>query len=409
MNRQDFLKNLWIPYPQTSFDAVIQGRILEIAPQHLTIARFEKPALRISAKKLKENCDISVLEVGDIVSINVEGVVTLHCPAWIKSNLEVPYNLEHVQRWSKFKHSVHEFFQSHAFIEIETPSLVPCPGSEPTLDVFSCQLKVESKQEKLFLPTSPEWHLKKALAMNIPNIYEIKSCFRNGEITSRHQPEFTMLEWYRAYANLQSIKKDALQLIDFLCEKFEVAKPRNIHSFSVSELFLKYLNFELTPLTTEAELRTLARAHNIDLRAAESIDDCFYLIFMEKIENQWSTQDLVFVENYPPYQAALARLTPEGWGDRFEIYWKGYELANAFHELNDPKIQRQRFNEDLAKKHQLGKESIRSDEEFFTALERGLPPSGGIALGLERLYMALFEVKDISQLKLFPYKTPQFL
>lgn len=405
MSRAEFLKNIWKPYPQVNFEAAAQGRVLEIEERTLVLQRpLGHAPIRVVCEKMKEGTDLSVLQIGDIVSVNTHGVVTLHAPALTITKTCSEAKFKHIQKWSELKKQIRFFFEKNHFTEVETPSLVACPGSEPTLDVFSCELVVGSKKEKLFLPTSPEWHLKKALSQNFEKIYEIKSCFRNGEITQRHQPEFTLLEWYRAYSNLQAIKKDSLLLIEHLCSEFKVPKPQHIHSYSVAELFKKFLDFELTPETTEAELRSLAEKQKVDLRAAESIDDCFFLLFMEKIENQWSPNDLVFVEKYPPYQAALARLTPDGWGDRFEIYWKGLELANAFHELNDPKIQRLRFNDDVQKKAQLKKESIRSDEDFFAALDQGLPPSGGIALGVERLYMALFDVKEIHHLKLFPYQ-----
>ncbi len=128
-----------------------------------------------------------------------------------------------------------------------------------------------------------------------------------------------------------------------------------------------------------------------------------FLIFMEKIESQLPQDELIFVEKYPPYQAALARLTEDGWGDRFEVYWKGLELANAFHELNDPSIQRRRSEEDLQKKKDLHKEAVSLDEEFFQCLEAGMPPSGGIALGVERLFMALFDIKTIKDLRVFSF------
>lgn len=404
MSRNNFLKNTWLPYPPVNFDAVLQGRILSMDHQSITVQRFLQQPLRAVCNKLKEGEEISVLIVGDWISIDTLGIVTLHAPALENPKTLTSEKIEILKKWSHFRKEIHAFFDSLNFLEIETPTLVLCPGSEPTLDVFSTQLIVGSKTEKLFLPTSPEWHLKKTLCMGLPAIYEIKSCFRNGEITERHQPEFLLLEWYRSFANLQSIKKDAVMLIDFLCKKMAVPPPKNIQTYSVAELFKKYLSFELRAETTEAELRELAKYHQVDLRAADCIDDCFYLIFMEKIECRWNPDELVFVENYPPYQAALARINPEGWGDRFEIYWKGYELANAFHELNNPVIQSQRFKEDLKKKEQLSKEVIGTDHDFFSALNTGLPPSGGIALGLERLFMAMHGLKDIKDLKLFPHK-----
>jgi lysyl-tRNA synthetase class 2 len=182
----------------------------------------------------------------------------------------------------------------------------------------------------------------------------------------------------------------------------KMSPPRNVLSFSVAELFKIHCDFTLTPQTSKDELKALAEKLHVDVRSAESIDDYFFLIFMEKIESQLHGDDMVFVEKYPPYQAALARLTSDGWGDRFEVYWKGLELANAFHELNDPQVQRLRSAEDLQKKAEAGKELIQLDTEFFQCLDAGMPPSGGIALGVERLFMALMGQGQIADLFVFP-------
>jgi lysyl-tRNA synthetase class 2 len=188
-------------------------------------------------------------------------------------------------------------------------------------------------------------------------------------------------------------------MIEYVSDKLKVTRPKEVLTFTVAELFKKYCDFNFTPQTTEQELKALALSLNVDVKSATTIDDYFYLIFMEKIENQWPPDRLVFVEKYPPYQAALARLDQNGWGDRFEAYWNGLELANAFHELNDPEIQRARSQEDLDKKKKMGKEEITLEESFFTALDQGMPPSAGIALGMERLYMAAKNIKNIDQIK----------
>ena len=189
---------------------------------------------------------------------------------------------------------------------------------------------------------------------------------------------------------------DTIELIEVLCERAQIEKPNGVLSFSMAQLFRDKCNFELKPDTSADELKSLAVQLNVDVSSASCIDDYFYLIFMEKIEHQWPNKSLVFIEKYPPYQAALARVGADGWAERFEVYWQGYELGNAFHELNDPVIQRQRAREDLEKKKQTGKKQIELDEKFFEALALGLPPSAGIAIGLERLYMALFKTRDIS-------------
>lgn len=346
---------------------------------------------------------VSVLELGDIIAVLPEGKLLLLAPQ-VRALPRRSYEPEILKRWNKYLEFLREFFESRDFLHVQTPSLVSCPGTEPSLDVFATELIVGSRRQKLFLPTSPELHLKKALALGAEKIYEIASSYRNGEITERHQPEFTMIEWYRAYDNLSSIQKDVVDLVGFLSEKMKTPPPREVRTYSVADLFKIYCDFELTPQTSKEELETLAGHLQVDCRSAESIDDYFFLIFMDKIERQLPPEELIFVNKYPPYQAALARLTEEGWGDRFEVYWQGYELANAFHELNDPHVQRLRSQEDLRKKLQSGKELVALDEEFFQCLEAGLPPSGGIALGVERLFMALEKRHRISDLKMFPYQ-----
>lgn len=339
---------------------------------------------------------------GDVVAVISAEEICLLAPQKRPLPRRV-FDEEVLKSWNVYVQGIRDFFTKQGFIEMKTPSLVVCPGTEPTLDVFSTLLQVGSRSEKLFLPTSPELHLKKALALGADKIFELAPCYRNGEITERHQPEFLMLEWYRAYDNLQSIKVDVESLVRTLCEQMKVTGPRQVLTYSIADLFKKYCDFDLKPNTTKEELKSLGLSLGVDVRSAESIDDFFFLIFMEKIESQLPAEDLVFVEKYPPYQAALARLTPEGWGDRFEVYWKGFELANAFHELNHPEIQRLRSAEDLEKKKDLKKEEVRLDEEFFACLEAGMPPSGGIALGVERLFMALKDISQISQLRVFPY------
>lgn len=342
------------------------------------------------------------LAEGDLVAVVSVNEILLLAPQ--KSALPARiYNKEILQQWGMYIQGLRDFFRSRDFIELHTPSLVICPGTEPSLDVFATELKVGSRAKKLYLPTSPELHLKKALALGAEKIFEIAPCYRNGEITERHQPEFLMLEWYRSFDNLMSIKKDVEELVSTLARILKLSGPQRVRSYSVAELFKMYCDFDFRPDTTKDELKALADKLGVDVHSAESIDDFFFLLFMDKIESQLPSEELIFVEKYPPYQAALARMTAEGWGDRFEVYWKGLELANAFHELNHPEIQRLRSAEDLAKKKDLHKDVVSLDEEFFQCLEAGMPPSGGIALGVERLFMALTNTDRISELRVFPH------
>lgn len=234
--------------------------------------------------------------------------------------------------------------------------------------------------------------------MGFEKIYELAKCYRNNEVSPLHQPEFWMLEWYRSFANLFDLQADVVQLVYFLCDQAGLERPE-VQCFTIRQLFRMHLNFDLKPLTSFEELKDLALQQHLRINDSFTVDDLFFLLMLEKIEPQLPQDELVFIEKYPPFQAALARRDYEGWAERFEVYWKGMELANAFDELNDPGEQRRRSQEDLLKRGEGN--SIELDEEFFKALEGGMPPSAGIALGLERLFMALMNIRNITQLRLF--------
>jgi lysyl-tRNA synthetase class 2 len=308
---------------------------------------------------------------------------------------------ETLKKWSQYLKQVRHFFDRQDFLELNTPSLVPCPGTEPTLDVFVTELKVGSQARKVFLPTSPELHLKKALAQGFDRIYEIAKCYRNNEVTPLHQPEFWMLEWYRSFANLTDIQSDVVNLVFSLCDFAKMPRPQ-IQCFTIRQLFKKHLNYDLKPQVTREELQQLCAQQDFQIRDHYTIDDLFFILMLEKIEPEIPRDALVFVEKYPPFQAALARRDHEGWAERFEVFWKGMEIANAFDELNDPVEQRARSQEDLLKRE--GRTPIALDEEFLLALESGMPPSAGIALGLERLFMALEGIESLEKLRLFPVR-----
>lgn len=404
----------------TSMKDLFKGRITEVRKSSLLVSwnneNIELPFDQITNYSPKQ------FKLGDIVQYKDARLSQLASNE--AGAMPKPLPIENLKKWNWFLREVRNFFFQQGFIEIKTPSLVICPGTEPSLDVFETELKIGSKSKKMFLPTSPELHLKKALVRGASQIFEITSSFRNGEITNRHQPEFFILEWYRSFEDLEKIKLDCQDLIrhlllqkrkDFAETKGAATKPETAREHSlanflpghesktVAQLFREKLNFEFKPETDLASLKKLGLENGVDLRAAESIDDFFFLIFMDKIEHQWNEANLLFVEKYPPYQAALACLTEDGWGDRFELYWRGYELANAFRELNDPKIQRERFLEDIEKKRIMGKQEVPVDEDFLQHLEMGMPPSAGIALGLDRLFMVLFGLNDIRDIHAFPY------
>lgn len=419
MNRAQFLENHWRPYPSADFAGeILFGRVQEISSTQISLQDGKVFSLAdsvfVGPLKSKEKIEASqVLHKHDWVALRFEKQniqeIFLLAPA-LENLATISVSLQTRRHWASYLQALRDFFAGKNFLEVQTPTLVPCPGTEPFLDLFSTEFKQGSRVQKLYLPTSPEIHLKKLLAQGLPQIYEIRPCFRNGEVSERHQPEFLMCEWYRSFENLQQIQQDCLHMISYLLEKLPAGiipaarreqALKELEQFqvvSMAALFEKHLKFKLTPTTTIEELKKLAK--NLDLHAERFTqwDDVFFLIFIEKVEPYLETESPLFLEKYPPSQAALARLTEDGWGDRFELYWKGLELANAFHELNDPVMQAQRFQEDLEKKFQIGKEVPPLDPEFMQALRSGMPPSSGIALGVERLFMALTGIEKISEI-----------
>ena len=360
---------------------------------------------------------VSLLRSGDLVCL------ALQCPksALAKDSFEVSalsllapvqgeyrarsaFTIERSQQWACFIGAVREFFVQQEFVEATTPTLVRSPGTEPYLDVFSTDWILGSRRQTFYLPTSPEFHLKKLLVLGWTRIFEFKTCFRNGEVGTHHQPEFHMLEWYRAYRDLNAIAEDVQKLIAFLVDRLMPQKNiAKLKRTTMPALFAQHFDgFHLKPGTSREELVNLARKNQIAVSDTDSWDDVFFRLFLEKIEAQLGTDGPLLVRDYPPKQAALARIGANGFADRFEVYWGGLELANAFHELNDPKENEARFREDHERKKELGKPAVPVDEELVRALYYGLPPSGGIALGLDRLFMAIFDIEDIADTRAFP-------
>ncbi len=430
MTRSDFLSNIWNSYPVPKSELDYFGRWQSISANQAYLWQQDKPILiHLPAEvilyleqdknlKLSSQNLLEILSDGDWIAchflnsaekIQLDSLMLL-APCMGKFNFESQRDEANRQKaWQVYLKAVRDFFLDQNFYEILTPTLVDCPGTEPFLEPFFTELKVGRNQKKYFLPTSPELHLKKCLSKGYEAIFEIKSCFRNGELGPHHQPEFLMLEWYRSMHHLEQIQKDVEKLVE-KCQQqlresgFDVRPLPNFNRTSMAQLFKEKLNFKLTPNTSRDELEKLAKTLKMHTTHSDSWDDLFFKIFLTFIEPEMKTAGAVFLADYPVSQAALARINEAGWADRFEFYWQGLEIANAFYELNDPKIQRQRTLADIQEKARLGLSSVPLDEGFLHALELGMPPSAGIALGLERLFMALMGYDSLAQVKLFPLK-----
>lgn len=313
------------------------------------------------------------------------------------------FDLARSRQWQSFLERLREFFKIRDFTEVRTPTLVTSPGLEPFLDPFKTRFELGRNTRDYYLPTSPEFHLKKMLSRGWSRIFEFKECFRNNELSPHHQPEFLMLEWYRAYSPFEQMIADVRELLVFLQERFAHKRLFDkVETTTMAELFEAHAGVTLTPKSDRSELISSCRRLGVHFTDDDGFDDLFARIFLEKIEGQLGAANPVIVSGFPPSQAALARLNREGWADRFELYWRGFELANAFHELNDPREQRRRFKEFLAERARLGKPAVPVDDDFLRALEVGMPPSVGIALGVERLFLAFLGERQLAGARAFP-------
>jgi lysyl-tRNA synthetase class 2 len=345
--------------------------------------------------------DLVVVEVcgATVDQLQIQSIKQLHA-----SQRERPQANPHALAFTGFLQRVRQFFLDSGLSEISTPSLVLCPGTEPVLEPLKTEIIYGSQRRDVYLPTSPEIHLKKALALTGQDLFEIKSCYRQGELTEHHEIEFSMLEWYRPFSDLELLIQDIQGLLRSLQLSGWLAQPVQLAVTDFATLFKELFAFDLRPETTRAELLLLLQRQSIDHAATDTFDDLFHRLMIEIVESHLQTKGPIIVRNFPPSQAALAKINSEGWADRFEFYWNGMEIANAFNEVTDAQEQSQRWQRDLTERARLGTSAIPIDQGLLEALQMGIPPTAGIALGVERLYMAAQGVKKIRQLRLFSAK-----
>ncbi len=286
--------------------------------------------------------------------------------------------------------AIREHFVGEGFLEVETPSMVPSPGLDLHLDAFEV--------ERRYLITSPEYQMKRLLAGGATRIFQLCRCYRRNEIGANHEPEFTMLEWYRSSASAREIMDDTAQL--------SAAAARAIHGSHVAPF--RGESIDWTPPWPEI---TVAEA--FDRYAGIAIDDAlrdeeqFFRILIERIEPELGRGRPTFLTRWPASMASLARLCDDDdrYAARFEAYVAGIELCNGFDELVDPVEQRTRLERDQQARSARGLPVYPIDERFLAALEEGIPPSGGNALGVDRLVMLLLDAKEIGDVVAFPNAT----
>ncbi len=304
------------------------------------------------------------------------------------------------EKWVDFLGFTHQAMRSLKLQVVRTPSLLRATGLEPEIEAFETQLKpfLGGKGERRFLPTSPEIPMKQLLCQGFKNIYEIKQCFRNSEKGPLNHTEFYLLEWYRTHTPLSTLTEDLNTMIGFLSQKMGKDSFPAIQKFSMRHLFQKHLSFELRPDNTKQDFKAVLKKKSLPFKSSDTLSDLFHLLFLNGIEPYLPSGPLV-IYNYPPFQKAYARLNKEGWALRFEFFWKGMELANAFDEVRDFEEQKARFEAENKVRRQQKKPARPVPQALLNGMKKTpLPPCVGIALGLERLFMALTGLKNIHSL-----------
>lgn len=298
--------------------------------------------------------------------------------------------------------AIRDFFQREGFIDVLTPPMVENPGMEPHIHPFKVTSAYPSQRSESYLHTSPEFHMKELLSYGFEKIFTLSYCFRDEPHSRLHRPQFIMLEWYRLNSHYSQIEKDTLALIKFCAQSLRdhgievLADLKNAEPvvMTIQECFQKFALLDLSTIKTPNEFKNWIIENRPQVPMPKELlswDDYFFLLFLNEIEPQLKTIPCCLLKEYPASMAALSTLKkgqPEVC-ERFEIYLHGVEIANCYNELTNLEIQRKRFQEQSLLKNELYQYQLPEPTQFYQTMQRGFPNAAGIALGVERLLMAL--------------------
>ncbi|GAB2545833.1 EF-P lysine aminoacylase EpmA [Rhodanobacter koreensis] len=297
---------------------------------------------------------------------------------------------------------IRAFFAERHVLEVETPILSAAGNTDPNIESFSTHFSghVDAGARERWLRTSPEFPLKRLLAAGLGDCYELGRVFRNGEAGGRHNPEFTMLEWYRSGWDHRRLMEETIALVEAALAM--VGRRAEVLIESYRQLFLDELGID--PLHAPVdELREALAEFNIHPDGL-CRDDWLDLLITHKLQPSFPRDRITLIHDYPATQCALARIRPGDppLAERFELYLGCHELANGYHELNDAAEQRGRFERDNAVRRSRGLREIPIDEALLDVLD-AMPDCAGVALGVERLLMCLAGTDAISNVLAFPF------
>ncbi|WP_374319884.1 EF-P lysine aminoacylase EpmA [Pseudoxanthomonas kaohsiungensis] len=312
-------------------------------------------------------------------------------------------SLEAIRLRARLYAEIRGFFAARGVLEVETPVLSAAGNTEPNIDSFSTAFSGhrDAGAPRRWLRTSPEYPLKRLLAAGIGDCYELGRVFRNGEAGGRHNPEFTMLEWYRVGWDHLRLADEAVALVQQALAL--VGRRAQVESTSYRDLFLRWVGVDPF-LAADAQLRQPLDGIGIDAQDL-SRDDWLDLLMTHRIQPGLAADRITVVHDWPASQCALARVRDGDppVAERFELYLGRFELANGYHELTDAAEQRQRFERDCAVRAARGTVQPPLDERLLGALQSGMPDCAGVALGVERLLMALLGTDRIGDVLAFDF------
>jgi lysyl-tRNA synthetase class 2 len=300
--------------------------------------------------------------------------------------------------------SIRTFFEADGFLDVLTPPMVKNPGMETHIHPFRVGRALNSQYSDWYLQTSPEFHMKELLSLGIPKIFTICHSFRDEPNADNHRPQFLMLEWYRTQAHYTDIMNDCEKLFSFslnFLNNQNIAVDKNLFNIkyqraTIQELFEDILKIDILDFLEKKDLKKLIELNFKDvplpvLNEELSWDDYYFLLFLNKVEPHLAHYPYLLLYEFPHHLSALSTLksTDQRVCERFEVYCKGIELCNAFNELTDLTIQKERFINQKDEKLKLYNYELPEPTLLYDALKRGIPHSAGIALGVERFLKVL--------------------
>ncbi len=308
-------------------------------------------------------------------------------------------SIENLLKRAAIMKEIRRFFSDRGVLEVETPAMSQATVTDPNLVPFKTHYTGPGATAglDLWLMTSPEFHMKRLLAAGSGPIFQLCRSFRNEESGRYHNPEFTMLEWYRPSYDMYRLINEVDDLLQLVLECEPAVK------LSYQQAFIRHLKIDPLSADKTELLAAMERLGAGNLAAGEEHEGLLQLLFMLGVEPEIGKERPVVIYHYPASQALLAEISTEDRrvAGRFEVYYKGIELANGFRELTDAGEQRQRFIQDNRKRVSNGLPEHPVDEYLMAALEHGLPDCSGVALGVDRLIMLALNASQIGEVMAF--------